>query len=294
MRLYYSPAYVLAAHSFDTTRKAGWIADSLLADPIKGVQLIEPIALTEEDLLAAHGPAYVAAVRDGEPRDLAESNGFAWDFGLWDMVRASNGGAVRAALDALADGGVAGSLSSGLHHAKRNRGDGFCTFNGVALGARAALAAGAGSVLIIDLDAHCGGGTFEILGDEPKVRQVDLAVSSFDHYSGNDRMRLDLIRDASLYLATLHRRLSELDDHPFDLVIYNAGMDPFEGCAVGGMPGMRHELLAAREAAVFNWCRARAVPTAFVMAGGYTGANLSRDALVALHRLTIAAAAGPA
>ena len=68
-------------------------------------------------------------------------------------------------------------------------------------------------------------------------------------------------------------------------------MDPFEGCAVGGMPGMTHELLAAREAAVFGWCRARAVPTAFVMAGGYTGAGLSRDDLVSLHRLTIAAAA---
>ncbi|MDP2769724.1 MAG: amidohydrolase family protein, partial [Giesbergeria sp.] len=56
-------------------------------------------------------------------------------------VCASNGGAVAAALAAIAEG-VAGSLSSGLHHAARGRGAGFCTFNGLALGVRAARAAG--------------------------------------------------------------------------------------------------------------------------------------------------------
>jgi acetoin utilization deacetylase AcuC-like enzyme len=291
MRLYYSADYVLAAHSFDTTRKAGWIAESLRADPIEGVALVEPEPLSEDQLLTVHDRDYVAAVRDGEPRSLAESNGFAWDPGLWAMVRASNGGAVRAALDALASGGIAGSLSSGLHHAKRHRGDGFCTFNGLALATRAALAAGASSVLIVDLDAHCGGGTFQILGEEPMVHQLDLAVSPYDRYAGNDRMRLDILSDATLYLPTLRRMLAELDDIPFDLVLYNAGMDPFEGCSVGGMSGITYDLLAERETTVFDWCRARGIPTAFVLAGGYSGNDLTQDGLVALHRLTITAAA---
>ena len=76
------------------------------------------------------------------------------------MVCASNGGAVAAARAARA-GGVAGSLSSGLHHAGRDRGAGFCTFNGLVLAARAALSEGAARVLVLDLDAHCGGGTHE-------------------------------------------------------------------------------------------------------------------------------------
>ena len=74
------------------------------------------------------------------------------------MVLSSNGGAVAAGLAAL-EHGVAGSLSSGLHHARREKGAGFCTFNGLVIAAREALTAGARSVLILDFDAHCGGGT---------------------------------------------------------------------------------------------------------------------------------------
>lgn len=74
------------------------------------------------------------------------------------MVLATNGGVVAAAISAL-EHGTAGSLSSGLHHARRETGEGFCTFNGLAIAAREALSAGARSVLILDLDAHFGGGT---------------------------------------------------------------------------------------------------------------------------------------
>src|SRR2546429_582741 len=88
-------------------------------------------------------PVRRGAVETGLPRDLAESQGFVWGLGLWPMVLASNGGAVAAALAALQEG-VAGSLSSGLHHARRGSGAGFCTFNGLVIAARAALAAGAG------------------------------------------------------------------------------------------------------------------------------------------------------
>jgi hypothetical protein len=81
----------------------------------------------------------------GDPGEV-ESQGFSWDAGLWPMVLASNGGAVAAGLAAL-EHGVAGSLSSGLHHARRAKGAGFCTFNGLALAAREALAGGTRSIL---------------------------------------------------------------------------------------------------------------------------------------------------
>ena len=41
---------------------------------------------------------------------------------------------------------------------------------------------------------------------------------------------------------------------------------------------------------MFEWARSRGVPVAFVLAGGYSGARLSREALASLHCLTIAAA----
>ena len=294
MPVYYSPDYTLAGYAFDTTRKAALVAATLRDEPVEGVQMVEPEPLTEAQLSEVHDPAYVSAVRTGEPRHLAQSQGFDWDPGLWQMVCATNGGAVAAALAALESGGAAGSLSSGLHHAKRDHGDGFCTFNGLALAARAALRAGAGRILIIDLDAHCGGGTAQLLGDDPRIHQLDVAVDAYDWYAAPQGWTLDLVDDAADYMPTVARRLRELQTagESFDLVLYNAGMDPFEECRTGGLDGMTAKVLRRRDRYVFDWCRWQAkAPLAFVLAGGYATDEDGRAALTVLHRSTIEAAA---
>lgn len=292
--IYYSPAYARARHEFDTTRKAAWVAESLERQPIAGVRLVEPRLLTRAELARVHTPDYVDAVAVGRPLFLAESNGFSWDRELWTAVTASSGGAVAAALHALTERHTAGSLSSGLHHASASMGCGFCTFNGLALAARAARDAGASRLLIIDLDAHCGGGTYSIVREWEGVMQLDISVSGFDSYSPNPEsgFTLDLVRRADEYLPTLRRRLDELMTMRFDLVLYNAGMDPHEGSAIGGLDGITDDVIAEREATMFEWARQMEVPVAFVLAGGYSGVELSRDALVGLHRITIEAAVG--
>jgi len=290
VRVYYTPDYVGSALEFETTRKARWVADSLLADPIAGIQLVANQSLSEAAVLRVHAPAYVTAVRTGQPRALAESQGFTWDPQLWPMVLASNGGVLAAAMVALANG-AAGALSSGLHHARRDHGAGFCTFNGLAIAALHAIEKGARRILIIDLDAHCGGGTNSLLGENPAIHQLDVAVDNFDRYQPLKGNTLDLVEEASSYLPMVERRLDELAGRPFDLCLYNAGMDPHQDCPVGGLPGIDQEILARREQLVFSWCRRSNLPIAFVLAGGYIGDGLDAAGLVALHRLTLAAAA---
>ena len=304
MKLFYSKDYVASAEAFDTTRKAGWIARSLRSDPVEGVELCEPHPLNYDDLMEVHRPEYVDALLTGKPYWLAGSSGFAWDKDTWRRVCSSNGGVVDACHVAMRDG-VAGSLSSGLHHAGRSGGGGFCTLNGLALGARAALNAGARRVLIVDFDAHCGGGTESML--KPGMKMVDVSTSQFDNYksSGDARLRVveatprcvakwtrnnrpGLIGDR--YLMTCKFALAEVTGD-VDLVIYNAGMDPFELCDIGGRWGISYEVLEARERMVFEWAAERGDPVACVLAGGYTGRRLSEGDLVLLHRLTIEAAA---
>jgi acetoin utilization deacetylase AcuC-like enzyme len=287
--VYYCADYVLAGHAFETTRKSRWVAESLAARPIPPIELVRPSMLTEKQLCAVHNPDYVAAVRTGEPRSWASSQGFEWDPGLWAMVLASNSGAVEAALAARRTR-VAGSLSSGLHHARHSSGLGFCTFNGLALATRAALDGAASRVLIVDLDAHCGGGTFELLGDDARVWQCDVSVCEVDRYRPGAHGTLDIVWTAADYLPTVERRLAELTG-PFDLCLYNAGMDPYEGCPIGGLDGITRDVLACREKMVFEWCASRAIPIAFVLAGGYLRGESDRDELVELHRLTLSAAA---
>ena len=292
MQVFFSPSYTSAAHPFATTRKAGWIADSLARLPIDGVQLVAPEPMTVAHLEQVHSPEYVDAVRTGEPRGLAESNLFPWDAGLWAAVCASSGGAASAVLEALRTKRNAGSLSSGLHHASAASGRGYCTFNGLALGAREALDAGARRVLILDLDAHCGGGTAAIVRNWPDVVHLDVSVNAFDSYAreADTRSTLDIVASAGDYLPTIERRLRALDDLSFDVVIYNAGMDPHQA-SQGGLPDVTFTTLAERERLVFAWARERHLPVAFTLAGGYLSPSLSQDDLVGLHRLTIATAA---
>jgi len=241
-----------------------------------------------------HDVDYVRAVTIGEPRELADSQGFDWDASLMPMLQATNGGVVNATLAALREG-VAGSLSSGLHHARRESGFGFCTFNGLVLGAKAALAAGARTVLIVDLDAHCGGGTASLIEDDHRIWQVDVAVDIYDIYRDSDRAMLRVVTESESYLAEIGNALSRIErlGPDFDLVLYNAGVDPHEWCPVGGLDGITADVLAERERSVFQWCRRRGIPIAFVLAGGYGGPHLTEDLLVDLHRSTIAAAVAP-
>jgi len=290
MRLFFSEQYLASEHQFDTTRKAGWITESLAHVAIPGVETVEPRPLTEQALAMAHDAEYIAAVRTGQPSGLAQSQGFAWGPGLFPAVCASNGGMAAAALEALRQG-VSGSLSSGLHHAKRARGAGYCTFNGLVIAARSALEAGAGLVLILDLDAHCGGGTASLIQGEPAIRQMDISVNAFDRYDSDANSTLVMVDRSAEYLETIDRCLRESILESPGLVLYNAGMDPFEGCDTGGRNGITREVLQQRERMVFKFFRERGIPVAFALAGGYVGPDLSRHDLVDLHRLTIEEAA---
>ncbi|MFM8974104.1 MAG: hypothetical protein ACKOOG_16055, partial [Actinomycetota bacterium] len=204
----------------------------------------------------------------GEPRGLAGSNGVGWDPGLFRAAAASNGGVVDAVLHVLEHGGVAGSLSSGLHHARAGSGQGYCTFNGLAIAARRARRAGAARVLILDLDAHCGGGTASLIEGVAGIEQVDVSVSSFDHYTPTAQASLTM-SCGETYLKDVEAALDAIA-HPgsIDVVLFNAGMDPHE--RAGGVGGITAEVLARREALVFSWTSAHGLPVAWVPAGGYT------------------------
>ena len=290
MKIFYSPRYTAAREAFDTTRKATHVFNSLAESPIPNVEIVEPTDATEEELAAVHAPEYVAAVRTGEPIALSESQGFKWDPGVWTMATATNGGVISAVFAAFQDG-VAGSLSSGLHHARYKRGAGFCTFNGLVLGADEAQGLHGLRTLIIDLDAHCGGGTHELIAERDFVDQLDIATDSFDVYRPRAGCTLDIIIDASDYLSALASRLAAVDAAKYGFVLYNAGMDVHQHCDIGGLPGMNFARIEERERMVFDWCAQHKLPVAFVLAGGYEGEHLSTSQIVKLHRATIAAAA---
>jgi acetoin utilization deacetylase AcuC-like enzyme len=291
MKIFYDAKYNLTGVSFDTTRKASCIARSLGDDPIEGVELLSPRPVTWSDLAKIHCPKFLEALRTGEPRDVAEGAGLGWDEAYAVAIRWSTGGLCDAVIEALESKGIAGSLSSGLHHAHRSRAEGYCSVNGLAMAAVVAVERGARRVLILDLDAHCGGGTAEIIEAWPQIEQVDVSVIPFDTYTPRADARLILatsLRDGDDYLDIVQGALEEIaDPESIDLVIYNAGMDPAR--TAGGVPQIDVEVMRRREELVFGWVRSHGLPVAWTLAGGYSR-GASMEHVVDLHRLTIEAA----
>ena len=286
MDVFYNPKYVVAKHNFDTTRKSGWIAEELTNGRLTGINLLDPepfLQKTGEIVESIHADDYVNALKTGEPFSLASSQGFAWDPGIWSMALNSTAGVLAAVDKAVSGNGTSGSLSSGLHHASRDSGTGFCTVNGLAVAAQYALEVTEGIVVILDVDAHCGGGTHGMVADQDRILHLDLSVNHFDSYKplGDNQLKIltrqtgqDLDR---YYLNELDQLLSTV---PADtsLVIYNAGMDPF--------PAISAETLCERESMVASWRKKVDVGLAFVLAGGYTS-SMPKNELVDLHLHTL-------
>jgi len=271
--IYWGPDYVLDS-GVETRTKSGPLAKLLIGGEVPGVDLITPLPITREELLEIHGEQYIDRLANIERPELTRS------------IFASTGG-VRDALDAMFEYGRAGSLSSGLHHAKRDHEYGLCYINGLALAALRAISKhGVKKVAVLDTDAHCGGGTFQLVGENEKVLLADVSCNSYDIWRPNsDRHYLEIVRSASEYLDAVQRALDHLEG--VDVLIYNAGMDPFEDCSTGGMPGITREILEERERLVAQWCEDTKTPAMFVLAGGYGGKNLDLDGVARLHLPTI-------
>lgn len=281
LTVFYSPAYVVEGKT-ETVTKSKLVAGMIEAGKAGEVWLEAPKFATRQELELIHTAEHVRSTFEDKGSFLEVG---AWSQPLLDSILASTGGMRDAVREALKNG-RSGSLSSGLHHARRNSGNGFCQFNGLALAALEALKK-VKTVGILDLDAHAGGGTFDILGDHPQVHLADVTVNAFDSWEPTDRDRHFYVEVAQpkRYLDHVEEALVALER--VDFLIYNAGMDAYE--RAGGMKGITKEMILKREKRVVQWARARKIPHVFALAGGYKWDGLTLQQVAELHLETVRA-----
>ena len=140
-----------------------------------------PEPATDADLARVHDPDYLAALVE------AEAMGGGWldpDTylvpGSMEAARLAAGATIRAARAAVAgDAEVAfAAVRPPGHHARRERGSGFCLVNHVAIAVAALRADGAARrVAIVDWDVHHGNGTQAIFAGD-----ADLVYASTHEY----------------------------------------------------------------------------------------------------------------
>jgi acetoin utilization deacetylase AcuC-like enzyme len=288
---FYSDTFVLPLpeHHRFPMRKYSRLRERLLEDEIlRSQDLAVAPAAGWDELRLIHTAEYVDAVATGSlPRDMQRRIGFPWSPEMVERSRRSVGATIAAARAALIDG-LSANLAGGTHHAFRDRGEGYCVFNDVAVAARALMQdTRVARVTVIDCDVHQGNGTAAIFKDDPAVFTLSLhGAHNFPFHkevSDLDVTFADGAGDGE-YLGALEAHVpAVLDRHQPDMVFYLAGADPYEGDRLGRLK-LTVEGLRQRDRFVFDACRRRGVPVAVTMSGGYAP---DVEAIVTIHCNTI-------
>jgi acetoin utilization deacetylase AcuC-like enzyme len=193
-------------------------------------------------------------------------------------------------------------FGGGNHHARYERSSGFCILNDVIIAARKLIAEGnAGLVWIIDVDAHKGDGSAELIrratdsgdiytGRNPEIiglsvhmakgwplDEESLAVAQRNHAPLVDS-DIDIPienGEEALYILRLREGIARMEalsgSRKPDIVIVVDGVDVYEhdGLASTKLINLTLGQCVERDNCIFEYVQERGLPSAWVNAGGY-------------------------
>lgn len=290
-RIVYSPAYGcdIGVHVFPTAKYALVLRRLEEAGLAGADAVVEPAAATREELLRAHSPEYLEDLerlrwtRRTMPSELPLTAQIVHAYVL------AAGGTIQAARIAL-ECGCAVHLGGGFHHALADRAEGFCYVNDLAVAIRAMQAERRiVRAAVVDLDVHQGNGTARLFAGDETV--FTLSIHQEANYPvPKARSDLDIgLEDGTtdgLYLSRLDEALERVWAFRPELVLYQAGADPYRHDQLGGL-ALSLEGLEQRDLRVVDGCASRGIPVVVTLGGGYAR---ELEDTVRIHAATCAAA----
>ncbi|HZF68561.1 MAG TPA: histone deacetylase [Gemmatirosa sp.] len=260
-------------HRFPMAKYALLREGVLAAGLVPPDRLHDPPRADVDDLLLVHTPAYVEQVTAGTlPASEQRRIGLPWSEAFVERAYRVVRGTCEAAEAALVHG-VAMNLAGGTHHAFPHRGEGFCTFNDVAVSIRRLQRAGhVRRACVVDLDVHQGNGTHACFAGDASVYTFSMHGRKnfpFHKEPGTRDVELEDGTGDAEYLALLAAHLPDvLRAARPDLVVYLAGADPHEGDRLGRLR-LTFDGLRRRDWMVLEACREVGLPVCVTIAGGY-------------------------
>ena len=179
-------------------------------------------------------------------------------------------------------------FGGGMHHAQKSIGNGFCLLNDIVIAVRK-LQAGQRiqTAWVIDTDAHKGDGTAALTANDSSIVTLSIHMGRgwpLDGSSHDAAGRLNpsfipsdidipvYAGEEALYISKLEDGLRKLGDHPNpEIAVVVFGADPYEKDELPSTADLRLSLeqLFARDRLVYEFLKARQIPMAYLMAGGY-------------------------
>ncbi len=182
-------------------------------------------------------------------------------------------GTIDGSLWALKDG-ISLNIAGGTHHAFKERGEGFCLLNDMAVAANYLLAEQlAKKILIIDLDVHQGNGTAKIFENDPRVFTFSMH-GEHNYPFHKEKSDLDIPlkdgTDTQTYLQLLQENLPRLiDTVKPDFAYYLSGVDILDTDKFGKLK-VTIEGCKQRDAFVLRTLQEHKIPVTVAMGGGYS------------------------
>lgn len=276
LHLWSSAAYAIPlpdGHRFPMSKYA-LLRDAVLQQGLVAPEFLhDPLRTTVEDLLLVHDLSYVNDIVQGTLPPAAQRRiGLPWSEMFVERAFRVVRGTCEASEAALQHG-VAMNLAGGTHHAFPGFGEGFCTFNDVAVAIRRLQKMHLiKRVAIVDLDVHQGNGTHACFANDGDVYTFSMHGAKnfpFNKVPGNLDVELDDGCNDDAYLALLAEHLPRVirESSP-DLVMFLAGADPHEGDRLGRL-SLTFDGLQRRDWMVLECCREVGIPVCVTIAGGY-------------------------
>jgi acetoin utilization deacetylase AcuC-like enzyme len=258
--------HVFPMDKFDRVYEALIGTGEITADAV-----LAPAPASHDELLLVHTPEYLEDLEQlrWTPRTLSS------ELPLHaEVVRAyalAAGGTTLASRAAL-DCGFGVNLGSGFHHAFADHAEGFCYLNDLAVAIRVLQRDGKiERAAVVDLDVHQGNGTASIFEADPRVFTLSMH-QELNYPVPKQRSTLDIglpdgTEDAA-YLEMEERALERVWAFEPELVLYQAGADPYREDLLGGL-ALTFEGLERRDRLVLEGCAARGIPAVVTLGGGY-------------------------
>jgi acetoin utilization deacetylase AcuC-like enzyme len=277
LKVAWAESYVLPLppnHRFPMSKYEVLPQQLLHEGTISDKNIFRPDAIDDEWVLATHDSEYLNKLKSLSlsPVEIRRT-GFPLTQQLVKRELVIVNGTLQSTSYAL-QYGVAINIAGGTHHAFRNKGEGFCLLNDIAIAANFLLKKKlVNRILVVDLDVHQGNGT-------AKIFEKDQRVFTFSMHGANnypllkEQSDLDIgLQDYttdSFYLSTLEVNLKNiLEKFQPEFMFYQSGVDILETDKLGRLCITR-EGCKQRDKIVLSTAKASNIPLVASMGGGYS------------------------
>lgn len=238
-----------------------------------GIELCLAPRASDLELRLVHTDEYLRGFAEGSLGvEAMRRIGFPWSPQLVERSLRSCGGTVAAARVAK-DRGHACYLAGGTHHARADRGAGYCVYNDCAVAARVLQQeSNVQRILIVDTDVHQGDGTAAIFAGDHRVFTFSMhGQANFPAEKATSDLDLALPSgtEDDEYLRQLRAGLAEsLQRSQPQFVFFLSGADAFVGDKLGRL-SLSKRGLRMRDEFVLGELARLGLPHVTVMGGGY-------------------------